>query len=688
MGKQDSRVPADKALNFYLYQKYSESVKRDASAKGNDKKGKDNDSLMCVQIVIPKEMQKKYYGAQVFFSPNGVDFPDLSISRRKNGSVVTEWYSERGSKSDRDKNYICDDNCIYIEPKDNQLSGCGIIAFVENDFKEKLNEKNFYKFIINYAQKETISYRIVEKKSSLHIQVLYPLLRENIKLGLVKKGGAKPIMVKDFAPDPTRDERFTKQEIIELKANGRKEDVTKKTIKIKNTNQYDYRLTFLEERHAAHYLLVDESDYTIEDQAQRKKEIKLSNKIKENAHRCPYCGRPLVNIKYQKGETAIVGCDGKLISNTVGEASLRHKLTRVCSADLVTRSKQNSRSISIIQKNRLIIPDGYDELPSMNVVVAGFPDSGKTIFLSSIFDMHEVSNGQKIKANSYILQKICKTFDKKLHDSKGFEEIEFNSLDDNFKIDDTIERERWSARGDIKTRYLLSAGKNVEAQSPGDVAWKLSWQPIGFKLGDLGSVYFYDVPGEMFEPGKIDKVRALDMADCLIAVIDGSPKREDPVGDLVETLEKIPRLSSSSSDKKIENMPIAIVYTKHDLKLTDYLGEERNKDFCFDENCHVVRENIIGMLPKNGKYEGSALERHIDCSSYELEQYLKSRNNNFNTLKQKYKNIKFFTCSALGSSSCLSEPIGGEKEVLFKPRKLRVELPIIWLMYKKGLIKE
>ena len=158
--------------------------------------------------------------------------------------------------------------------------------------------------------------------------------------------------------------------------------------------------------------------------------------------------------------------------------------------------------------------------------------------------------------------------------------------------------------------------------------------------------------------------------------------------DLATTLKNIQRLSEDAKAIGLKRKPIAIVFTKHDLKLTDYLGKERNNEFCFDDNCHVVRENVIAMLPKNGKYSGSALERHIDCSSYELEHYLKSRDpQGYKELKDNYEDIKFFTCSALGSDTVLGTASGDAKDVLFKPRRLRVELPIIWLMYKKGLIK-
>jgi hypothetical protein len=671
MGEQPSENP-DKALAFYLYQDYDE-----------------NGSTMCVQIYVPKEMQDKYCGAKVYFSSNDVDFPDIS-SRTL---IPAVWYSKINGVSDRECNYICSDNCIYIKNENEQLSGCGIIAFIDGtDINASPNERNCYKFVINYTKKEIISYRVVERKSAVLVEGLYPLLRENVQLGIVKKRGAKPTLVRDFRSDSSRGPQLKKSEIIELKANGRVEDVAKKVMKVDDPSQYDFRLMFLDSRHATHYLLVDESDYTIEDQAQRKKDMMTRNKISIHQHRCPYCGMLIEPLprKYHKHETAIVGCNGKEITTNTSDARLKGKVTRVCSSDLVELSKFNPTSASCIQKNKLIIPEDYDELPSMNVVVAGFPKSGKTIYLSSIFNMIDGGPGQGIRAYPAVLNEILASFDKKSRGERTVDEVKFLSVDEenNYTINDAVERERISPREDIKLRYVMSAGKNVEAQSPKEIAWKLSWQPIGFRIGDLGYSYFYDIPGEMFTVENTDKVRALDMADCLLAVINGAPEVADPIGELLTTLKNITSLSKHNEDE-VKNMPIAIVFTKHDLKLTDYLGREKNNEYCFDENCHVVRENIIGMLPKNGKYEGSMLERHIDCSSYELEHYLKARDSKggYKMLKDNYKNIKFFTCSALGSDSCLGKPIDGNKEVLFKPRRLRVELPIIWLMYKNGLIK-
>ena len=671
MGEQIKGKPKDKVLDFYLFQDYDEEG-----------------STMCVQIYIPKSMQEKYVAAKVYYSLNDISFPDIFEGNLK----PTIWYcNNKRERRASEAHFINTDNSIFIKSKNGELSGCGVIAFIEGDDENEVPKvHNCYKFIINYSKKETISYRIVESKRSINVQVIYPLIRNKIKLCVVQKEGAKPVLVGDRENETSKQGPKIEKLTFELKANGRVEDVFKGSFRVEDASKFDYRIAFCNPSDSRHYLLVDESDFTMEDKARRRKERKIKNMISFNAPKCPYCGGSIVPIeKYKKGQTLIVGCDGQVISTSTDDVKLRGKLTVVCSADLVKQSNPGGVDKSYIEVNKLILPDGYADKPSMNLVVAGFPKSGKTIYLSSLFNMQDGGTAQGIESFPFILNKIISVYDKKGKNQKTVEEIKFYNIDDKngYSLSDSCERTRTSPREDIKKRYVMTVGGNVEGQTIKANAAKLSWHPIGYRLGNLGHAFFYDIPGEMFTRDNTIKVRALDMADCLLAVINGANEIADPVGELLTTLERIPLLSMTKIDMK--SIPIAIVFTKHDLKLTDYLDKAEDAEFCFDENCHVVRENIIDMLPKNGVYEGSALERHIDCSSYELEHYLKARDTGgkFARLKENYKNIKFFTCSALGSDACLGKPIDGTKEVLFKPRRLRVELPIIWLMYKKGLIK-
>ena len=151
MGEQDTGKPRDKALDFYLFQDYDEEG-----------------STMCAQIYVPKSMQQKYVGAKVYYSYNDVSFPDIADGKGK----YTLWYCEnKGGKRNSEARYISTDNSIFVKSKNGELSGCGIIAFLESeDEKPKVN--NCYKFTVNYSKKETISYRIVESKGLIKVQVI------------------------------------------------------------------------------------------------------------------------------------------------------------------------------------------------------------------------------------------------------------------------------------------------------------------------------------------------------------------------------------------------------------------------------------------------------------------------------------------------------------------------------------
>lgn len=668
MGGQDNGRANDKALDFYLFQEYDER------------------STMCAQIYIPKSIQEKFVAAKVYFSENDVAFPDIA-----SGDIEpTIWYcNNKIGGAHSEYNYISKNNSIFIKSKDGDLSGCGIIAFVEKDVEKEIPKvNNCYKFVINYSKKETISYQIAVSNGVANVQVIYPLIRNTIRLYVIQKDNAKPTLIEDRKSYVCKPGLNKERLVFELKPNDRIEDVFKASFRVEDSNNRYYRLAFCNPSDSRHYLLVDESKFMIADKEEHRNARTISNDLAMQNPKCPYCGGPLSACrKYKKGQNEIVDCTGKEKSTT--NTKLVGRITRVCGGELSMKSKPDANKDPYIKKDNLIIPDGYAERPSMNLVVAGFPKSGKTIYLSSLFNMQNGGDDKGIQSKSYILERIVSAYDKSKKDNKGVKEIEFLNVDEgnNFSIEGDCERERTSPRNGIKKRYTMTVGDDIEAQTDKGDADKLSWHPIGYRLGNLGHAFFYDIPGEMFTETNTEKVRALDMADCLLAVINGSrEENENPVADVLKTLTRIPELSKNKIDMK--NIPIAIVFTKHDLRLSDYVSNNEEIKLCFDENCHIVKEDIAELLPQDGVYEGSVLEHHIDCSSYEFEQYLKAKDDyNYNKIKENYKNIKFFTCSALGNNSCLGLPRDQKKEVLFKPRQLRVELPIIWLMYKKGLIK-
>ncbi len=686
----------DKALNFYLFQDY------------NNNKGS-----MCIQVYVPKSMQAKYCGARLYSLSNGIDFPDFNTATEYDfipcgtaAGMGTESYN------------ISDDNCIFIKSKNGELSGSGIIAFIDGNNRNAVPKvENAYKYVINYSKKETISYRILEHKNKINIQIIYPLIRSDIILHVIEKTNAKPVLIRDRMG--TSNLLMTKNgpATITLKANGRAEDVVKVSFPAEDIDKTDFRLVFEDLTNNKYYILVDESDYTFEDKSSRIDEQKNKHKLDKTIRKCPYCGEAMGELpKFSRNTSQICTCDGKVLLTTDSntrekvDPKLAYKQTIVCKANLPELSNpnfkkgaSNSDEGGFIPVRNLIIPNAYMTLPSMNVVVCGAPKSGKTIYLSSLFNMRDGGTSKGVYSSPFILDRILNVFDKTSREEKSAQEVKFENVEivkneanevKEINLGYRCEQRRSSSIEKIKKRYVISVGDKVESYTDPSEAFRLSWHPIGFQMGNLGFIYFYDVPGEKFSRDNPDKVRSIDMADCFLAVIDGANDRgaKDALHDLDHALGRIKEMSTINIDMK--NIPIAIVFTKHDLKLTDYVreGDQEGLKGCFDENCHVVREDMLDLMPRNGVYAGSELERHIDCSSYELEHFLKSAGDSesaslLNNIKMNYKNIKFFTCSALGNNECLEKADDDTKEVLFRPRRLRMELPIIWLMYQKGLIK-
>ena len=315
---------------------------------------------------------------------------------------------------------------------------------------------------------------------------------------------------------------------------------------------------------------------------------------------------------------------------------------------------------------------------SCSIVTVGYPEAGKTMFLASLFN-YQMKN-DRLRSESFILNAIEKAFGK---DGETISNLK-SSFDDD-KIDDDT----------IKARYTLSVGTEIESRT--NISEPTIEYPIVYNMPGLGMISFYDVPGELFKAAdKYDETKIF-FADGFLALIDGASRASKALEDLKASLAKLDKLVSKDIIEKygsIENMPIAIVLTKFDQKLKSYV-DESNPELSgsyFDENCHNTIENVISLFPSNKKYKGSILEKHINDSSYELEHYLRGLSNSENTFDsiiENYTNIKFFASSSLGTNYCLSSTnSNNKKEVLFRPRRFRMELPIIWLMYQMGLIKK
>ena len=628
----------EKALKFSIMQDYEKPS-----------------SPMQVMIYIPKSIQRKDLEvAKLYYSENGVDFPDIESDKPYQVLTASELDAT---------------NTFFISPASN-CSGVGIIALIRKGSDQPKLEDT-YRFSINFLKKQNIYYEIKEiREKKLEVKVVYPRILHPIDLIVCFENFRKPLFVKEY--HDTAHQVSKGGEVVKLTLPVKQSDMNYERfiVDVTTTNGPDYRLTFSSENGENNfdlYCLVDESEITIEEKTNKEQYYVEPKREKlVQISKCPFCGGPLV-INSSDGKTH--GCDGNLLENNPIKSAIDKRI--VC----VKCFEEHRDSVD----GAKFLPEDIIKLPVMHTVFVGAKNSGKTMFLASLINLLGKEN--EFKSTPLILGEISKTFSKRRDNITTELQPEIFAVENGRAV-----RKKPVHKDANQSRYLLQVNRKVESYTEYDnVKDRISWNPQAYKLHGMGYAFFYDVPGEAFERDK-EMLHSFDMADSFIAVIDGNPTDGsiNPLISLQKCLDKILNSVSEERKEEIKNMPLAIVFTKMDQVLKDH--SDKKLEECLDDNCHIAKEDIASILPKNGKYEGSQLQRHIDNSSYELIHYIKSFSSggNFNEQLKGFKRCKLFATSALGSNDVLDT----DKSVLCRNRPLRLELPLIWLMYQKHLIKK
>lgn len=665
---------------------------------------------LCVQVLL--DVPQNYKGVRVYHIENGIDVPKVFDSEihKRSEFISREKIVKNGGFYIRSHNRDS-------EGEYSKLSGTGIFALVKDEYCIPTPAET-YTYSINFGAKQEIIYSIAERRNELIIDIAYPLLRNNLKLLIFSHQGSKPL-------EKAYRERSEFEPII-LKS-GIKDYLHIKRA-VRNAEGFDFRLFFANEEDAKYYLLVDESLETIEEKKlvdtirhEDGSVVRLRRSAtgryfddfgKARVKKCPYCFRPMnLPENYNKGRGyTICECSGE------SESSQGHLID--LSGNTSIQSNMPKRHIICCGHNygneasagdnhpykHMILPYDYMHKPSMNVAVIGETNAGKSVILSTLLGARSYLQEQSVRegadrtegqagATSYLLRAIVSRYSDssesvRLHKLTqvrvGKEEKKFTDLSkcdisalDIDKITLTNETHKL-----IRERYMVEVGRALPRHTEGTDIKFCGLHPFVFDLGTLGYTFFYDIPGEAFRSTKkeIDNLRGVKNADCLILIINGYAK--DHINDSIRAVEDgLEAAVKIMGEEKLYNTPVAVVLAKFDM-LRD----------SFDDNCHILRENILQLIDgefkkKKAVYSNSALERHIDCSSYEIEHYLASQGEKaFVNNMKKFAYLKYFAVSALGSDDCYSHD--AQKILKFHERPLRLELPIIWLMYQMGLIKE
>lgn len=684
----------------------------------------ENDGKLCIQVVFDAQKYNDY-GVRLYHIENGIDIPKEITKEDFYRTLYI------------DKSVIQRNGCFFIDRP--MLSGTGIFAFVKHE-NEVPSIENSYTYALNFGAKQEIIYSITPKKKEIVIDIAYPLLRQDIQLQVFAQEGGKPLT-------KTYRENSPIEPIVLEK--GMKNYIHVKR-KVEKTDGYGFRLFFKDPVFAKRYLLIDQA--TAEENTKKDIKVttvvngEIVTQIKKSTGRyyddigkyqpkkCPYCFNPIMLADdYNKGASyKLFECSSLALGGGVEKGiSVDLSSNRKIQADMAStrhliccghdnREDNEYQDKEKLYKN-LVIPNDYMNKPSMTVAIVGYTGSGKSVMLSTLLgaksilnerlsqntSMSEIEKRKNApnKANADILNEIVKGYSNKnamsgvqyLDLSQVINEQDREGTDFVMISKDNVNDLRLENQvGANKTQELFGKNYKVEVGQnlPGHTTVKdmkdLSYHPFTFKMGELGYSFFYDIPGELFTTTAegSNSLRTVRNADCLILIIDGYNKNnlQDSVSQVMMGLKTA---EQNMGEEKLINTPIAVVLSKFDRLQND-----------FDENCHILRENVLDLMKqdrathKKNKYKNSLISTHIEYSSYEIEQYLSTHGQaNFVNNMKKYNYLKYFAASALGSDDCYTKvrdsSIQGERQVLkYQQRPLREELPIIWLMYQMGLIKE
>ncbi len=738
---------------------------------------------MQIQVCVPEEIYRNFRSIRLRYAHNASARPATllsSLGQEALNLITEERLPIFRDRSDPDATFVSDINGFYIKAREGSFACTGELGFCKSLDPDAVPlEEDIYEFVVNFARKETIHYKIREinrdgtNHDRLEISVLYPRLYDDIELRLYSKATTKPILRGDF--DSSKEvplkrkltlRKFRRDESLSIFVVAPGEDVF----------THNYRLGFADgEKLEPFYFLSDDSEFTSEDQTRRQQE-------KENEERrskqtpvvlCPYCGNPVspVALKARKG---VWGCDGEHFYKNVPASRFRiaPKKTIVCN------QKPHLLSHGAIPLEHPILPVNYGEHPVANLVVAGAPKCGKTTFLASLFDVRK--DEDIYVSHPAILQEILRHFLPK-RKNRSVREVKMDGAvlpaSGPIGLDGSYEEARSKSltssshpghKVGVKGRYAFDVNSNFESNTQALDEAVLSFNPIGFELGEAGHAYFYDVPGEMFDMDNPSPVRCLDVANGLIVLVDGDPEvgidedlevgrilsralaetnldpelrkafleymqeddpdkkrdlakgfmpllggldpsirqdleeykdhlllpptpgtKKSPLRKLGKTFANLRKLRTNG--EPLSSLPIAIVFSKLDARLYGHEGSRADADaFCFDANTHITHENMVPLYPASRRYRHSELERHINNASYEIEEYLRSWPDGasvIDNIRAECGNVKFFACSALGGADVLR--LGSTtsvKRIMYRPRPIRMELPIVWLFYQLGVI--
>ena len=545
--------------------------------------------------------------------------------------------------------------------KEDDLSGVGKITLYRQDEPSKKTE---YYIAVNFGFKRKISYIVEGDKITFKGRKICD--RIPIKI----------LYVKDRYPCLSSDHMLGTVTSRVLNFKGKSEDSVKIDSKYKGYKVYvtfdsDYEPASADEDSSISYEELSKF-YLLECLRNDTLNIDHSDhKRPPDVQFCPYCHRKMSTV-YKRGGSHCQETASGVIKKAV---TIKDVNKKNLAKKVIWCEKEINPGSATANFDR-VLPDNYLNRRNFKIAVLGSGRSGKTTFISRLFNVTRGRNS--FKMNTEVLQKVitergklCKITDHEIKRLCKSDSVYYESND------------AWcneNSPSQFYKKYVINlpTGEFPKATDKrGDKEDAVSdtfKYPFILNVNSANYISIYDIAGEDVE-GNRDRVTQLfeDAPVGIFYVING----EMDASGAEEVRRSIEQIFASIED--VSSCPVAVIVSKFDR-----LEHE------FDKNCYCLRSDTADVIDNN--YEGSALQRSIDMASEEILAYLDDKG--LNPFKGIDKlNVKYFSVSSFSAPDSIyhKDSTGGNKadevnylKYLSSPK--RMELPIIWMLRQFGCI--
>ena len=536
----------------------------------------------------------------------------------------------------------------------NDYSGVGILKLKKHNEKGT-EEVACFLFAVNFTFKKKIEYYIDSvvhsgKRSGLVLKFVCPSRPKGISVKLVYKRNCLPCLTGD-ALTGMRYNVFFKEEVAYWEIMPLSSDMA--------APNNVFSVCFADERLEKYYILECRRNVTMQN-------MKHAPELDAPRQSCPYCHSLIVtdSKEYKQGSVPCHYPSGINRSElpVILERNRKNKKKCIfCVEDLL---KDNNTGTSNIFNKERLLPDEYLAKRCYKIAFHGSKRSGKTTYMSRLFDIHGVGNKANmpmtmtrntlarlgVNVSSALIPKI-----ETINDADGRHTGKYKVSNEDWTLEESFYVER---RIDLYPEHHVVPTPQPEAG--------VVLPPLIATVNNQAYFSFYDMAGE-------DAVNS-----TMFDVIAGG-QNEDPIGVLLiingnSDPYGIQAVFNQLTHSKISRKsPVAVIVTKMDIW-------EQN----LDSNCFCRRTD----------YSKKSVDKYIDYSSEEIRSYLVTQNGFVDIQHKKekdnlFENVKYFGVSSFNFKDSIHVNENTEDDlaeaIRFECSSRGLELPFYWMIKQFGV---